>query len=89
VNGIGQKEHNMPQMNNHEAIGKTVHFKEAANKPCVAAIITAVNEDGTVSLTLFGPFHDKSWFARVKSAIENDPLSNMVGTWHWPSDPEV
>lgn len=58
------------------SIGRIVHFVFNGHN---AAIITAVNPDGTVDLHVFGAF-DQPLFWRVTE----DPSGQVHGTWHWP-----
>ncbi len=71
-------------MEQKPSIGRIVHFKEnKEDSECTAAIITKVNNDGTVVLTVFEPFKNAHVFAIVDFEGKN-PLSKLVGEWHWP-----
>ena len=71
-------------MDQKPSVGRIVHFKEnREGAECIAAIITKINNDGTVVLTLFEPFKSMNIFATVDYQGKN-PLSQLVGEWHWP-----
>jgi hypothetical protein len=57
---------------------KMVHYS-TYDTPCVAAVVTGVNGDGSLSLTLFAA-------DRVPYPIGPVPRSNEPanGHWHWP-----
>jgi hypothetical protein len=61
-------------------VGRIVHYNAPANDEyaarTLAALITKVNDDGTVALCCFGPFG----FGFRDNVTEGDQQS----TWHWP-----
>ena len=76
----------MPQ----PSIGRVVHYvahgtpvredgTQAYPSVCRAAIITQVNEDGTVGLCVMNP--TGQFF---NPSIMADFTENQGGTWHWP-----
>jgi hypothetical protein len=70
-------------MNNQKpSIGRIVHFRAKEGDPCIAAIITEVDNETLVTLTLFHPRPSNSW-AHVGLEGSND-LDTMMGSWHWP-----
>ena len=66
-------------------VGRTVHFQSYNEKgECAyAAIITQVNEDGTVELATMGP---NSLYFQHKIPFCETPLA---GHWNWPPKVEV
>lgn len=73
------------------SVGRIVHVienVEAMNKPCLAGIVTAVNDDGTIKVTVFKPdFINLTAFNAVKELQIGDELkadSNVTSAWHWP-----
>jgi len=69
------------------------HLERETNQPAVAkaAIVSAVNEDGTVDLHVFQPVtsatHRGSPYSPV-TAVGRVPFSEIdtksPGSWHWP-----
>lgn len=72
------------------SIGRVVHYvshgtplredgSQAYTSECRAAIVTLINEDGTVGLAVLNPtgmfFHE---------SVMADHTENQGGTWHWP-----
>lgn len=62
------------------SVGRIVHYKAPANDEypprTLAALITMVNEDGTVALCCFGPFG----FGFRNNITQGDEQSQ----WNWP-----
>lgn len=58
-------------------VGRIVHFKEEGGP--YPAIVTKVNEDGTVELTTFGP--NSVYF---QHAVLQDERAEIEHTWRWP-----
>lgn len=64
------------------SVGRIVHFKGEKNEPCRAAIITAVDENNVVELTVF---HKRARIAWARVGHEDgNALETMMGSWHWP-----
>lgn len=67
------------------SVGRTVHYVSYGTpggeypSTCRAAVITAVNPDGTVGLAVLNP---TGMF--FNTSISADFTENQVGTWHWP-----
>lgn len=59
------------------SIGRIVHFIAEVDQTHLAAIVTAVNDDGTVNLTVFGGNGGYGFSFNVSEGEE-------AGTWHWP-----
>ncbi|MBN1210659.1 MAG: hypothetical protein JXB05_37775 [Myxococcaceae bacterium] len=74
-------------MSQKPSIGRIVHFVMPAipsiNKPpeSHAALVTGVNDDGTVSLTAFPP--GKMAYT-VENASEGPDAAGTGGHWTWP-----
>ena len=64
------------------SIGRIVHCTvinvDDGSTSCVAGIVTAVHDEGRVSLHIFGPLNDER-VAGVRYDEQGQP-----GTWHWP-----
>lgn len=58
-------------MEQKPTVSRIVHVKAADGKHCLAAMITAVMEDGSVSLTIFNPNGSFS-------------VKHETTEWHWP-----
>jgi surface antigen len=67
------------------SVGRIVHYVSYGTpggeygRECRAAIVTQINDDGTVGLAVMNPtgqFFNPSIFA--------DHTENQGGTWHWP-----
>ena len=67
------------------SIGRIVHYVSYGTpggeygKECRAAIVTQVNDDGTVGLAVLNP---TGMF--FNPSIMADHTENQGGTWHWP-----
>lgn len=68
------------------SVGRTVHFLANAAPPCVAAIVTHVNDDGTVALTVFPPPYMGHLASPPQLAVrqDEDHADHANPTWHWP-----
>jgi hypothetical protein len=62
------------------AVGRIVHFHEEGGP--YPAIITAINENGTVELATFG--RNSLYFQHEVSAGGPDATTPSHGTWTWP-----
>lgn len=78
-------------MDQKPSIGRIVHIhenEELSEKPCLAAIITAVNSDGTIDATVFysnTAYAPVGRFFGVKELQPDQKIQpNMTSTWHWP-----
>ena len=65
-------------------VGRIVHYvshptPEGDPSENQAALVTAVNEDGTVLLTVFTPGG-----VLLKDNVLADHDEDQAGTWHWP-----
>lgn len=67
------------------SVGRTVHYVSYGTpggeygKCCRAAIVTAVGQDGEVSLAVLNP---TGLFFNQSTPYESDAENG--GTWHWP-----
>lgn len=70
-------------MDQKPSIGRIVHFVGDRDATHIAALITGVNEDNTVNLTLFGPNGGMGFRFNVK---ENQGIETPISlnSWHWP-----
>jgi hypothetical protein len=66
------------------SVGRIVRYQhlpeEAAGPSVVAALITGVNGDGTLSLTAFPP----GGGVHALRSVWQDEDEHEPGTWHWP-----
>ena len=60
------------------SVGRVVHYSEDG-ETCLAAIIAAVNEDGTVNLSYFSR---NGGHRQVQGVLE--AVDTSAGSWHWP-----
>lgn len=58
-------------------IGRIVHYQKSGEP--LAALITAVNEDGTVNLAVFS-----SWGSTYPEHRISDAAEPTAGHWNWP-----
>jgi hypothetical protein len=71
-------------MQSKPSVGRIVHFTSplsASGKP-LAAIVTGVNDDDTVSLTVFPPGTGELIFENVPCAP--NATEPARGYWNWP-----
>lgn len=74
-------------MTQQPSIGRVVHYVSNHSGPekglttHVAAVITAVNPNGSVNLTLIP---DKLNYTIPVPSCINDEENMFPGTWHWP-----
>ena len=67
------------------SVGRIVHYVSYGTpggeyaSQCRAAVVTEVNEDGTVGLAVLNP--TGQFFNR---SVMADFTENQGGTWHWP-----
>lgn len=59
-------------------VGRVVHWVDNTHLRPWPAFIVAVNDDGTLDLTVFNPL--TQYFKNVAF----DPAGKTGGTWHWP-----
>ncbi|GLW91788.1 hypothetical protein [Actinokineospora globicatena] len=75
------------------SVGRIVHYVSHGTPPrpdgtqaytaqCRAAIVTQVNEDGTVGLCVLNP--TGMFFYESVGQASGDSLELLGGTWHWP-----
>lgn len=71
-------------MDQKPTVGRIVHFKDKKDSPCIAGMITEVDDQnpGVIEMTLFKPHAVMGW-AKVGHESGN-VLETMVGSWHWP-----
>lgn len=62
--------------NQKPSLGRIVHYTDSNHISC-AAMITAVNADGDVSLTVFPP-------GMSSYPVMHSTQGEGVSTWHWP-----
>lgn len=67
------------------SVGRIVHYVSYGTpggefgRECRAAIVTAVNVDGTIGLAVLNPTG-----AYFNQSVMGDATENQGGTWHWP-----
>ncbi|MER8042704.1 hypothetical protein [Streptomyces sp. NPDC094032] len=61
-------------------VGRIVHYIDP-EEVCKAALVTAVREDGTVSVTIFGAEGGMAAFPDVPGS---EAAPHPHGSWHWP-----
>lgn len=60
------------------SVGRIVHYRGTINTECRAALVVAVNSDGTTNLMVFDPHGTSAAPATgVAEGSEGD-------AWHWP-----
>jgi len=67
------------------SIGRIVHFVGERDSINLAALVTAVNEDDTINLAVFGPNGGYGFRQNVKH-VEGpvQTTEEASGTWHFP-----
>lgn len=65
------------------SVGRIVHLADVNGK-CLAAIITAVCEDGKVCLTAFFPGTESATVCGSVCAMASYSEARVAQTWHWP-----
>ena len=71
-------------MDQQPSVGRIVHYRLAAGEPCKAAVITRVNDDDSICVTIFVPNSTVVTIATLEHESSTNPLAQAVGTWHWP-----
>ena len=64
-------------------VGSIVHFRNATGQ-CRAAIVTQINPNGSLDLSVFG----RAGQILAESTV-NEGESDQESTWHWPEVAEA
>ncbi|GGN39543.1 hypothetical protein FHR83_006696 [Actinoplanes campanulatus] len=67
-------------MEQKPSIGRIVHYVQYEGNKCRAAIITDVEDDGTVGLYVMTP--DRGAHSQNECPYDD---GHTYGTWHWPT----
>lgn len=62
-------------------VGRIVHYRSVPQGACLAAIVTAVHDTGTVNLAVFDKVGDALQRHGIEQAADDDTIG---GVWHWP-----
>lgn len=74
-------------MSTPPTVGRIVHL-HLDNIPCIAAVITSVDDNGHVSIHIFWPPNVNYLGRSDASFIPHDESQQQNVTWHWPERAE-
>lgn len=75
-----------PAVSAPATVGRIVHYivATAVSTRELAAIVTGVNDDGTLSLTVFPPDASAFGVQLVRECDSSSPFDAVPGRWRWP-----